>query len=268
MALVPREYYKTKGMLYHILGGSIFVFGLLLLFCPFGFKTFVLTYEKYSFHVTMVFCILLMTLLVSRLSLFFLGRPLKLSWSQTFFVFAIEVVFSAGFSGLYLWLADHQNEPYFWYFGRMMVYLTFGLAIPYIIIDMYFMLHTLEQRIKEKEHQASGEKIRFCDERDNLKLVVAEDLVLYIQAEENYLKICYLEKEELKFCTLRSSMKRIEDLCADHGLVRCHRSYFVNKHRVKALQKEKDYTYAVLDVVNANHVPVSKNYYDQITTVL
>ena len=268
MSFVPKEYFNVKGMLYHILGGSIFVFGLLLLFCPFGFKAFDLTYERYSFHVTMVFCILLVTLLISRLSLFFVGKKFNISWSQTFFFFVLEVAFSAGFSGLYLWLMNAKAQPYFWYFGRMMVYLTFGLAIPYIIIDMYYMILSLEKRIKEDNDQSKGEKIRFYDERDNLKLVVADDLVLYIQSEENYLKICYLEKDELKFCILRSSMKRIEDLCSEHGLVRCHRSYFVNKLRVKALQKEKDYTYAVLDVVNANHVPVSKNYYDQITTVL
>lgn len=268
MTPVPKDYFKTRGLLYHVLGGSIFVFGLFLLFCPFGFKAFELTYERYSFHVTMVFCILLVTLLISRLSLFFIGRNHSTSWSQTFFFFALEVTFSAGFSGLYLWLMDAKAQPYFWYFGRMMVYLTFGLAIPYIIIDLYYMLMALEKRVKENENQKLGEKIRFYDERNNLKLVVADDLVLYIQAEENYLKICYLENGELKFCILRSSMKRIEDLCSEHGLVRCHRSYFVNKLRVKALQKEKDYTYAVLDVVNANHVPVSKNYYDQITTVL
>lgn len=268
MTLVPKEYLKTKGLLFHVLGASIFVFGLFLLFCPFGFKTFNLTYERYSFHVTMVFCILLVTLLISRLSLFFIGKKVNISWSQTFFLFALEVAFSAGFSGLYLWLADHHAQPFFWYFGRMMVYLTFGLAIPYVIIDMYYMLLVLESRLKAHDNQMMGEKIRFYDERDNLKLLVADELVLYIQSEENYLKICYLEKDELKFCTLRSSMKRVEDMCAAHGLVRCHRSYFVNKHRVKALQKEKDYTYAVLDVVNANHVPVSKNYYDQITTVL
>lgn len=268
MAFVPKEYFKAKGLLYHVLGGSIFVFGLFLLFCPFGFKFFDLTYERYSFHVTMVFCILLVTLLISRLSLYFYGRKINFSWSQTFFFFVLEVAFSAGFSGLYLWLMNAKAQPYFWYFGRMMVYLTFGLAIPYIIIDMYYMILSLEKRVKESENQAAKEKIRFYDERDNLKLVVADDLVLYIQSEENYLKICYLENGELKFCILRSSMKRIEDLCSGHGLVRCHRSYFINKHRVKALQKEKDYTYAVLDVVNANHVPVSKNYYDQITTVL
>lgn len=268
MTLVPNEYFKTRGLLYHVLGGAFFVFCLFLLFCPFGFKAFDLTYEKYSFHVTMVLCILLVTLFISRLSLMFIRQRFSISWPQVFFVFGIEVVFSAGFSGLYLWLADHHVQPYFWYFGRMMVYLTFGMAIPYIIIDMYFMLLALEKRVKEKENQTVGAKIRFCDERDNLKLVVSDELVLYIQAEENYLRICYLEKDELKFCVLRSSMKRIEDLCSEHGLVRCHRSYFVNKHRVKALQKEKDYTYVVLDVAQANHVPVSKNYYDQITTVL
>ena len=71
MAFVPNEYFKAKGLLYHVLGGSIFVFGLFLLFCPFGFKFFDLTYERYSFHVTMVFCILLVTLLISRLSIYF-----------------------------------------------------------------------------------------------------------------------------------------------------------------------------------------------------
>ena len=98
--------------------------------------------------------------------------------------------------------------------------------------------------------------------------MVAADAVLYIQSEENYLKICYLEYDEVKFCTIRSSMKRIEDLCERNGLVRCHRSYFVNKVHVQALQKDKEFTYAVLDVPAASRVPVSKNYYEQITTLL
>ena len=52
------------------------------------------------------------------------------------------------------------------------------------------------------------------------------------------------------------------------GVVRCHRSYYVNKTHVQALQKDREFTYAVLDVPSASRVPVSKNYYEQITSLL
>ena len=181
---------------------------------------------------------------------------------------ALEVVLSAGFTALYLWLMSGQAEVYFWFFGLSLLYLFVLMLIPYAIIGFYFVMKEKDNQIMNRSRDASKEKIRFIDERDNLKLVVAGDAVLYIQSEENYLKICYLEQNEVKFCTIRSSMKRIEDLCARNGLVRCHRSYFVNKIHVQALQKDKEFTYAVLDVPSASRVPVSKNYYEQITSLL
>ena len=98
--------------------------------------------------------------------------------------------------------------------------------------------------------------------------MVACDAVLYVQSDENYLKICYLEYGEMKFYSLRNTMKRVEETCLKGGLVRCHRSYFVNSARVQALQKDKEFTYAVLDVPNAHRVPVSKNYYDSLAALL
>ena len=77
-----------------------------------------------------------------------------------------------------------------------------------------------------------------------------------------------MDEGKISTYLLRSSMKRVEDMCAKNGLIRCHRSYFVNKNRVEVLQKEKDFTYAVLDVPNAARIPVSKNYYDQISAML
>ena len=72
----------------------------------------------------------------------------------------------------------------------------------------------------------------------------------------------------MKFCSLRNTMKRMEETCLKGGLVRCHRSYFVNSARVQALQKDKEFTYAVLDVPNAHRVPVSRNYYDSLAALL
>ena len=269
MTKLPKEYSVPQGFLLHVLGVPIFVFGLLLLFKPTVFQHFDITYSRYSFHVTMVFCIILVVMLVSRTVFLLANRKNKgVEWGPSLMLSLLEVVFSSGFTALYLWLVSGQAEAYFWFFGLSLLYLFVLMLIPYAIIGFYFVMKEKDNQIMNRSRDASKEKIRFIDERDNLKLVVAGDAVLYIQSEENYLKICYLEQNEVRFCTIRSSMKRIEDLCARNGLVRCHRSYFVNKIHVQALQKDKEFTYAVLDVPSASRVPVSKNYYEQITSLL
>ena len=269
MTALPKEYFAKKGLFYHILGVPIFVFGMLLLFSPTSFDRFSITFSRYSFHVTMVFCIVLVVIAISRTLFMLIHRKRReIDWGRIVSLCLLEIVFSSGFTALYLWLMSGKAEAYFWFFGMMMVYLTVLMAIPDVILALCYVLVAKNNIILDKERDLTKEKIRFIDERDNLKLVVAADAVLYIQSDENYLKICYLERDEVKFCTIRSSMKRIEDLCERNGLVRCHRSYFINKVHVQALQKDKEFTYAVLDVPAANRVPVSKNYYEQITSLL
>lgn len=269
MAVLPKEYASKSGLLYHIFGVPLFVFGMLLLFSPTTFDRFSIPYSRYSFHVTMVLCIVLVVVVVSRFVLLLLNRSHReMDWGRSLLFCLAEIVFSTGFVALYLWLMSGKAEAYFWFFGLSMVFLAVLMTIPYVIIGLCFLLLAKDRQLSEKDRALTKEKIRFVDERDNLKLVVAADAVLYIQADENYLKICHLERDEVRFCTIRSSMKRVEALCERNGLVRCHRSYFVNKVHVQALQKDKDYTYAMLDVPSASHVPVSKNYYEQIANVL
>lgn len=269
MTMLPKEYASKKGFLFHTAGVPLFVFGMLLLFSPTSFDRFSITYPRYTFHVTMVFCIVLVLLLVSR-SLFMLPKrnPKGIPYTSVFMLSMVEIVCSSGFTALYLWLVSGREEAYFWFFGMMLVYLFVLMFIPYIIINLYFTILSKEHRLSDRERDAAKEKIHFTDERDNLKLVVACDAVLYVQSDENYLKICYLEYGEMKFYSLRNTMKRVEETCLKGGLVRCHRSYFVNSARVQALQKDKEFTYAVLDVPNAHRVPVSKNYYDSLAALL
>lgn len=269
MSALPKEYASGKGLFNHIIGVPLFVFGMLLLFSPTSFDRFSIPFSRYSFHATMIYCIVLVVMALTRSMFLVINRKHQsVQWSQSLTLCALEVVLSAGFTALYLWLMSGQAEAYFWFFGLSLLYLFVLMLIPYAIIGFYFVMKEKDNQIMNRSRDASKEKIRFIDERDNLKLVVAGDAVLYIQSEENYLKICYLEQNEVRFCTIRSSMKRIEDLCARNGLVRCHRSYFVNKLHVQALQKDKEFTYAVLDVPSASRVPVSKNYYEQITSLL
>ena len=269
MNQLPKEYSTSQGFFAHVFGVPIFVFGMLLLFSPTSFDRFSISFPRYSFHVTMVFCIVLVVVLLSRIVLLLLNRGDKeIPWATCLMLSAGEILFSSGFAALYLWLMSDKAEAYFWFFGMMLVYLFVLMLVPYLVINLYFMLLAKDKLLLSRQHEAAKGKIRFMDERDNLKLVVANDMVLYVQSDENYVKVCYLEDDEIKFCSIRTTMKRVEDTCVKGGLIRCHRSYFVNSTRVKSLQKDKEFTYAMLDAPNANRVPVSKNYYDQLAILL
>ena len=52
--------------------------------------------------------------------------------------------------------------------------------------------------------------------------------LVYVEAQENYSKIVWTDKGEVKEKLLRVTLKRIEDQLADDTLVRCHRSYIIN----------------------------------------
>ena len=93
--------------------------------------------------------------------------------------------------------------------------------------------------------------------------------VLYIAAEENYVVIYYNENDRVREYVLRSSMKAIDELCQENGLVRCHRSYYINPAHVKVLRKDKDgIMYAEIDADDVRHIPVSKTYYGRLSEML
>ena len=269
MTALPKQYASSKGLFYHIFSVPIFVFGMLLLFSPTSFDRFSIPFSRYSFHVTMILCIVLVVMAITRsMFLVFNRKQSLIPLSKSLPLCALEMVLASGFTALYLWLMSGKEEAYFWFFGLSLVVLFVLMLIPYVIIDLYFLLMAKDDIIMGQERDASKEKIRFTDERDNLKLVVAAEAVLYVQSDENYVKVCYLEDGEIKFCSIRNTMKRVEETCVRGGLIRCHRSYFVNTARVQSLQKDKEFTYAMLNVANASRVPVSKNYYDQLVTLL
>ena len=267
MNQLPRNLFSNNSFWGHLFGIPLFILGLFLLFLPFPFKSFEIGFSRYSFHVVMISCITLVVILFSRLGMR-ISRKAPANHMQYYLVCLFEIVFTAGFTGLYLWLFAQDGKAYFMYFGYAMVYLAVGMVIPYIILFQHFKIHDREEQLDEVSKFGQSDKIRFIDERGNVKLIVSQASILYIQSDENYLRIYYLDEGKINSYLLRSSMKRVEDMCAKNGLIRCHRSYFVNKDRVKVLQKDKEFTYAILDVPNTAHIPVSKNYYDQISAIL
>ena len=105
--------------------------------------------------------------------------------------------------------------------------------------------------------------------RHRLKMSIDPAAVLYVSAEQNYVAVHYLDNDTPREFMLRASMKSIAGNPSCRFLVRCHRSYFVNPARIRLLSRNK------LGVITAELVcrdvppiPVSKQYYDQLSELL
>ena len=80
--------------------------------------------------------------------------------------------------------------------------------------------------------------IRFHDEYGKLRFVIAPDVLIFIKSEDNYVQIHYLDKGRPKKFILRSSMRALEETLEKHGLVRCHRSYFINPSFIRIVHSD------------------------------
>ena len=215
---------------------------------------------------TIITTIILVSIVLTRLLFYFL--PLKLNYSL-YSVWCIgEIIFISFFAALYLYLVMHKPMPYFDVLASSLQYLFFTLIYPYVIIALSLRVNDYHVKLSNPETY-SPNRMRFYDSQHNLKLVLMPESLLYIAAEENYVTIYYVEREKVREYVLRSSMKALEELCQENGLVRCHRSYYINPTHVKVLRKDKDgIMYAELNADGVRQIPVSKTYYARLSEML
>ena len=241
-----------------------FLFLFLILYKPFDLSG-LLSFEHggFAFNCAIIAAIVLVILLLTRILLWGLRNATDFKRS-TYFLWCVgEVGVSSLFISLYLMLISGNAFEYIDILPRVITELAAILVFPYIILTL-----VLESDIMARYSQSEPEeisKIRFYDEKHNLKFVAESRTVLYIESNENYCSIYYLEGGKVKNFLLRGTMKSMEEECSKHGILRCHRSYFINVGRIKVLRREKDgFNVAELDVAGLDSIPVTPRYYQTI----
>ena len=204
--------------------------------------------------------ILLGVMLISRSVFLVVHRGLKMSWLKMIQWEIGEMFVMGVFMSLYITLMFHGEYLYFHILGKCLFGLFLTLIYPYVVLNMAFAY------VGEKEKEVEDDSLmRFVDNTQKLKLMIASSAVLYIEADENYVHVRYLEGERLKDYPLRASMKSLEDLMQKHGLLRCQRSYYINPSHIKVLRRDKEgMISAELDVPNVKSIPVSPKYYEVV----
>jgi len=222
----------------------------------------------YAFHILMITCIILLTILITRIVLYLVDKKHNVSgWQYIVWCFG-EVFIASCFIALYALLLRKDGSIYFEVLSTCMRFTLLSLIYPYVILALIQIVRDYQEKLTSKD-ETDESLMKFYDEHHRLKLSIAPSSILFIKSEANYIKIHYLDSTRVKEFLLRCSMKSIEAPAVSRGLVRCHRSFFVNPLHVKVLRKGTDgFIYAELNNDNVSPVPVSKQYYDSLSKLL
>ncbi len=263
MHKIPASLLSVTTVLLHIFAIPVFFLGFILIYDSSWIDSFLEAGLGTIFNTLMLTSILIAVAIPSRVGMMAVGKKWRISWWQYVIWSFGEIFIFSCFAALYMALI-YGTYGYFPALGECLR-LSFAIvSYPYIIFAILMALIR-----PDEENIAEENLVRFTDSTGRLKLVIAHDVLLFIEAQENYISIHYMEGEKQKEYSLRQSMRGIEELMEKHGIIRCQRSYFVNPRHVKVLRRDKEgFIQAELDVHDSQPVPVSPKYYEQLSKML
>lgn len=266
-------YITTKRNIAHlIIFTSLFALVFINMYAPFGVELkYQVTRLQLLFYSSLIILTGVLVVVVSRIIMFYRCRRKSINHYQYILWSLAEVFFMALFYTFY--------EKVFVKDARLVEDLlkvsiqntALVLLLPYSVAWLYLSWKDkklLLADIANGNHtpEAARNMIPFYDEKGVLRLSVKAENLLYIEAADNYVTICYLNKEKVSRFLLRNTLKQMEADFNHSSVVRCHRSFMVNFDKVKVIRKEKDGLSLELDIIGSLDLPVSKTYVDKVMT--
>ena len=256
--------------LLHVLIMPAFFICFSSIYDPFSIREFYqLGGKSFFFHFLMLSCIILAVLAIMRpiLSVLVKVAPFR-RWHYLLWCFG-EVVVISFFTAMYTALFYGEALPYFMALPLCFKHASLILVYPYALLALAAEIGSRNAALQLRDSSQEASLVKFYDEYKRLKLSIDSSAILYINAEANYVKIHYLENERVREFLLRNSMKSLETLADRHGLVRCHRSYYVNPRHIKVLSRNKEGV-IIAEMIEDSlmRIPVSKQYYAHLSELL
>ena len=270
MKTIARTFYRISVTTMFLVTVPLFYFLFVLAYKPFNMEVFLDGGAgHYTLNLIISSLIVLGVITLSRILLFLLRRTIDLNWALYILWCFGEVILCGLFQSIPLGIGWAPTHPYLSVMSLCVLYMAAILVFPLSLLTMSVQLHVLSRRADGGPAVDEKTLIRFYDEQKRLKLVVSSEAILYIQAEENYVHVVHLDNGRVKDYNIRCTMRGLEESLQRHGLVRCHRSYFLNPVHVDLIKKDVNgYALAQLDREGVKPIPVSKRYYEAVTALL
>lgn len=113
--------------------------------------------------------------------------------------------------------------------------------------------------VKHQEEESDITLIINADDGEELQILASQ--FLFAEAMQNYLAVHYEEQDVIKKQILRLAMKDLESQISGQAILRCHRSFIVNKSRINKMTGNAQGLKLKLDKAE-EEIPVSRTYID------
>ena len=231
-------------------------------------------YQTTSFYSTCVILGGVLVMTISRIIMHFVNKKKLLSLlAYVLWLFAELFVIAL----LYLFISkiilqDPRHAQTI--FQNTLIFIPTILVIPYLISYLFIALKTKEFTIRElrarshKGDTAKGESaddtVNFNDEKGKLRLSIKRGSILFLESNDNYVNVNYMDNGKLEHTMLRNNLKTLESELTSMGFARCHRSYMVNLQKIKMISREKEGLFISFEDASDTRVPLSKTYADTV----
>lgn len=267
MNRLPPIFGKFTTHLWYILLTPAFFLVFFFIYKPFGsLEALDMGRGLFFFNVTIMMCILLVIMAIMHLAFYLLYRHMSQSLWQLIGWIDLEITVTTFFFAMYICLMGGSKVPYFEEVAICLQYTFLTLFYPFFGITMICLLVHMERR--EIPTEQPGESVRFQDASGKVRIVLAKDAILFVKAEENYVKVHYLDNDRVKDYQLRTSMTAIAPLMEKHGMFRCQRSYYINPRHIVALRKDANELISAEIKATGLSIPVSRKVYQELSARL
>ena len=270
---IPPYLNEKQNIVRLILFTSLFALVFINIYSPFGAdRLFHLTRLEFFTYSSLTILTGVLVVVFSRILMYQVcKRHIITIWQYLIWIFA-EILLMALFYALF--------EKFFLKDTRIFTDLVrissrhtaLVLLLPYSILLLYFSWHDKKEQIDRlADVQAFSYNTRnmipFYDDKGILKFSIKRENLLYLESAENYVSICYLNKDKVSKYLLRDTLKKIEENFSWTEIIRCHRSYMVNFEKVKVIRKDKDGLKLEFDNPYVTDIPVSKTYVNSVMQI-
>lgn len=87
--------------------------------------------------------------------------------------------------------------------------------------------------------------------------------IYYVTSADNYVEIVHILHSRMNKKLLRGTLKKVENQLHNSPVVRCHRSYLVNLHKVRSITGNAQGHSIHLRDINVT-IPISRSYANQV----
>jgi hypothetical protein len=169
---------------------------------------------------------------------------------------------------------NYMGDFHDWHFSSFLEFIFNVILmsiIPLAIIFLYLNYRATQKAYRLLEQlpkSALSEKYINLESNNKKSLLsITLDDLLFIEAQDNYVSIHFIDKNTVKRKLLRATMKEIEVNLKSEFVERCHRSFIVNINKVERVVKEGHQMKLYLTYLSPS-VPVSRSYIPKISSLL